>query len=1100
MSVESIGKRNVTNFEYPILGKASDLTLSKEFHGVEKWFSAQSHYDGNYTKPYEHSYTDGFAYLNEGLSCYTMAYAYVDRKVTCWVPASFERYGCRAVPVWPTYYKGHYLYYTDPYWSWRWYDSKISGVQEISSSFSDLGDRGTYPANSWQAYLGCNSRSYWYNGYNWVSALTPVRRAYYISREYTYYKKYFMHSEPFIHWKIQRVRYNFQQSPCGELYSGTSGWIGGFLNTAKRFIFGVSDDIAWSWYYPQGPDRNDEFRLLFPDSPISESKFFYTQRPDYHDSAGWATHTADEERIKKSMIDITGIGNPKIIFLEGNYSYSDRVRNGPRNIFRCPVRYKSFNYTAFDRKVYKCGCHYEVYHTPRVESDHYISVDLNSYDCLFSNVSTDTPRFSNNIIANDYMDFISASTVYPGSSAGKCYNVDLNGREHWIGYPPQYIRNDNVGFGSMENEGPWGWEGWGMLGFIPGLNTEIIDNPPFEQYNQYLQIQDWNKFDVRLRDLQFNYCTVIGDGGHQVYWDGKWWTCPKGKTPQVIVQSFDEGLRRAWINACTFGTFFPDEELSLSNPKVSDRYITPREEAGKYYYNTPFDVSVRVLYNQLINQRSYFDIAEQLFCGHTDGVIDGDKPTSAPYVIDFDAMKLIIDGPSGNGDGMISKKVWKLSKDPEAIVEASGKAHPAKSVYGFNQWISVAREWFCNSPAENAANRRQLRQMILNRKNSYDKIIEELKEFAPKTSPELSYRDYTRIKEIISEVNETITKNTGMDEFFYAYLNVLYEYRRYFINKRCNKEDGTLFQMRAIESMLPMIINAQNVQAPAEVEDFGDPSLKVAFYAVQNTIKDKVQSAINYDPLDRDRVKTVYIKVDYVTEKEYLESCQKLKDRIISEPEVVKVRYTYHPKNPDGTYQKNPDGSYKTLPGKGFKYAKKPKNGPYRLESTEFLDNLAKVNYNNTVTDGSHKEVNPLIDEAWWYIDWGVTKPEPGCEKEVGETDILFDVFAFVDISRAIDVVKDGITNPQDILCGSKIAQDYWIVHVESALPRIDGYKTDVKLTPYNSEGGTKAAVEQNLLGAQTAILFPITEEQEYSEVSLGDISKLISTDTSRKS
>ena len=46
----------------------------------------------------------------------------------------------------------------------------------------------------------------------------------------------------------------------------------------------------------------------------------------------------------------------------------------------------------------------------------------------------------------------------------------------------------------------------------------------------------------------------------------------------------------------------------------------------------------------------------------------------------------------------------------------------------------------------------------------------------------------------------------GIEQFFLAYLNVLYESRRYFINKRCNKQDGTLWACRHLEKMIPQMV------------------------------------------------------------------------------------------------------------------------------------------------------------------------------------------------------------------------------------------------------------------------------------------------------
>ena len=1052
-----------TDSEYNLLKMPSDNTLGN-FKGAEKWFASETHYVRGYKKHYEHSFTEGILYLKQGLQCYNWCQAYTWVYEYGWFPGRMVSSGCLAWPVWDNYINGHYIHWGEHgigsncgCWHWMWWTMVLGeNGYRIVSNFSDGSQ------NAWTAYLGESSR-WWWNGTWYVTTLSPVRFGFYSYMVTTWYKKYFLHSEPTTQWKIHKVQMsNAQIAP----WWSTGVW--GVFKMAVSWLFGGPGLVSTAHY-----TSYDEYRLTLP-GPVSRARQYVSATTGYNLPL---THTRNEDRVADLMVDLTGRGkSADIIFLEGNYSIGDRIANGPLNIFRCPVSHKDYQYVYWIKKSKSCiWRRTKTWYEPRVGYDDYLSVKVHSCDVYFPNVSQRSPVFTNNKASND---FIKDSTVHPWSQ-GRCDAVDLEDRFHYIGSSITHINGETPSWGY------YGVEGYGLLGCIPGLDTGIIDNPPYEMYSNKLQVDDAYRYDRRLMDSKLNWYSIYNKGSNSVWHNGRWWYLPNGGMPSVYTYRFDEGLRKSWINACTRGTFYIDEQLDMNWNQWKPEL--------KHYWSVPIDVSFRVFFNQLLYQRSYLDVFHEYFCGHIDGKIDGMNGTStAPYIFDFDAMNKIIAGDARN-DGLISRKVYSLADpvntlitDPENPQITCNK----HEIYGYNQWIKLAREWFCNSPARNVEKRKTLTNYIIKRKAVYDAAINYFRDFVKNDIKEFSFNQYLTARNHIATVQEVITNNTALDEFFYAYLNVLYEYRKYFINKRCNKEDGTLWQMRALESMLPMVVNAQNTSEPPPISNYFSPKYKVSFYEIQNSAILKAQAALNKKSLDYDRIKTVYVNVEYTSKEAWEESNKKLLNKEIDEPEVVRVRYWYYPKNADGTFKKDKNGKPYKKYGQGFKYAKKPVNGVYRLESKEFLDNLSKINYNLQVKDGNYKEVDPKIEEAYWYIKWGTT--DTTIEKELGETDILFDVFTTINVGKAMDLVTSGVNSPKDILCGSKESNDYWTVKVKTSYPRSIGYKNDIKLVPYNPDSVSDSSIENALCGISSSLLYPITEAQIFNEPILGDIASKI--------
>ena len=1057
--------------EWGVSQMTSDKSM-KYFQGAEKFCTQSAHYNRTWTRPYEHSFQQGMQQLKDGLSCYVMAQAVTYTTIEEWVPGYMVYSGCSSWPVFPDSIKGVPIYYEQhgpgcTCWYWGWWTMQVTNY---SGSIASLFSEGT--ASAWSAYLNESSQWYWSGNRLMVRTLSPIRWGRYTIRQVVWYKKYSIHSMPFTKWAIQKCQFYTYQS-ASVWGTGIWGWLIGIV----RWLFNTPNCVATSQV-----DYNEVFRLTFPQSGTSRYKMFTDEKN--HVSRVLRHSYAEQEAIRY-LVDIAGStqrGDAKVIFLQGNSSSWDRVVNGPRNIFRCPVSHKTHQYMYWTRRKRSCFFRRKkVWYEPRYGWDDYIEVKLNHYDVLYANTSEDSPVFTNNY-SMDSTNFLQSCTVTP-SSPGKCEVTGVEALLNPNFWEGEWYANNNseVFYPNI------GMTGYGLLGCIPGLNSNVVDNPPYEVYSSRLCVQQSNKWTCALSDINFTYNNVTNSGDSAMDINGSTFYMPGGGPPNSYAYSWDSGMKKAWLNACTRGTFYIDQQLDM------DASGTWKSDLN-YYWAVPCDVAIRAFYMQLLYQRGYLDVFEDFFCGKIDGI---------HYTIDFNAVRKILRGDAEN-PSLISNKVYKLCQPgltSFADPEDETKSCRPDEIYGYNQWIVKARQWFDNDEATNAAKRKQLQKLITDRKDAFDRAINYLQSFACVDIKSFSYTQYLQSIAYMKDLATTVCENTALDEFFLAYLNVLYEYRRYFVDMRCNKEDGTLWMMRCLESMMPMVINAQTKAAPPTdpATALANPKYKVSFYEIQNTTTDKLQAALNQTTLDADRIKKCYVKVKYATYDEWVNSCNKLKSGEITEPEVVRVKYWYYAKNDDGTFKKDENGNNYKVYGTDYKYAYKPKDGIYQLQSKAFLDNLANENYNATLgpdDSDKRKSTDDTIDEAHWYIKWGV---ENTINTEEGETPILFDVYCTVDVEKAVDLVASGITSPTDLLCGSKVSYDYWTVTVKSAMPRACGFKDEVKLVPYTdptSGWSEENAINTAITGAMTNLLYPITEEQAFKGIQVEDLAAQLGATT----
>jgi hypothetical protein len=344
-----------------------------------------------------------------------------------------------------------------------------------------------------------------------------------------------------------------------------------------------------------------------------------------------------------------------------------------------------------------------------------------------------------------------------------------------------------------------------------------------------------------------------------------------------------------------------------------------------------------------------------------------------------------------------------------------------------------------------------------------------------------SLNEYISMYKSIADIKDKFASKTklGGDEletFMYAYLSVLYEYRKYFINKRFNKEDGTMWSLRHLEAFVPMAITAQNDMPIKEFEkEAGNPenrhSYAVSMIAQTNTPGAIAKAVQDKKPLDKSRVKKLYIKVKYTTKEAY--------DKYMASNDVNAQRIVYIP-------DRN-------------KYAELPFDDTYQLMSTEYKKEEAIMLKNErTIKNGGIPDALYGYDKYTIYINWfnGFDKSKGNTSFPKSDTfekmakenkvTILFGASNDVDLGKLTALAKVGseITHSAiDDICSVKKESDYWVVPLTNKLPGVEGYRSNIFIKSYRERSQEPDLVLDDAItnpasGILGYTLYPITYTQ----------------------
>ena len=350
-----------------------------------------------------------------------------------------------------------------------------------------------------------------------------------------------------------------------------------------------------------------------------------------------------------------------------------------------------------------------------------------------------------------------------------------------------------------------------------------------------------------------------------------------------------------------------------------------------------------------------------------------------------------------------------------------------------------------------------------------------------------------------------IFNNVTLEEFFYVYLNLLYQYRRYFINKRFNKVDGTYWALRHYENLCRFALSkSSTVNMPAlESNSYDGPkTIPIIMYLLNNSPEMKLKALLDeVDPLSEDSIKWVFHKVEYYTGKE---------------SKLIKVV--------DSAYGdiKNPTvgapGCYWTI-GKGGaiiiellngKKAFKPYTYNYRLlsDAVKYSDDLKadlelktdqteRNEFLKTFQDKIINDVGCSKDDNF-HISWSVDKTTSAQKdysilnikqedgRVVKKSGIWYDYVNGFDVKNLdIDKLRNGDIL-QDVICQNGEKIDLWAVRIpDDKMPPVKHFVNGMALVPYYDipDDSPELGVESVVGGVLSYTLWPIKEKQGESVI-----------------
>ena len=860
-----------------------------------------------------------------------------------------------------------------------------------------------------------------------------------------------------------------------------------FMNGISSHRSSISSREIAMYYKPQC----EGYRLTFPQSGVS-----------YHRCTAWGwcdIRNREEEKFLEYVTGNSWNGWHDVYLFQSSQgtTMSDRRDNGPVSIFRVPVRRNHYaapfwQWVLMREPHCHCGFHWDwCWHLVVVYGwVPYIEVDMNNVKEIWTGIKS---AGKDGVAAWSNLD----ATLRAGSNQeaiidvppGNTAMTDLPDSPFGYSGLVSWGMGDTQIWAGMNRDGnEFSMHGWGYSTTMPGMEYYMPDpNGVFEDPNKYLNLQNvlgsecktWRISEL-CKKLPFwtldntaplRYILPEEAAGHNTLQ-------LQGVKQYTQVPYLDNGLIKVFQNLYCTSTFFKYKEGDIGN------FLRPR-----LVYN---DNGYRTLARIVNHQKVWLEQAKKIFVEN----------------IDFQEIRLLIQNTTNTT--ILSKSLpTSTSRDTSSVF--------------YHYWIEKAYELFkddSQKPNILAAFDRRITAM--------DTFLKVAEEYIGKTSYEWSYDDYTTVYNSIKELKAatvsyvdptTRERDYTIEEFMYSYLYVLYEYRKFYINKRCNKVDGTLNTMRALEGAIPMVTESIKGFNPAgegrtnTIFDSNSHQYKVSYYDIDNSNISKIKSMIEPDTkLNEDRTMLLYIKVKYASDmsvvNDYLEKCK------------------------NGTVNAN-DQRYIWIPKKQ-KYAELPFDDYYRYESKEYNLNEAAKKFNSKATAFEKRELNPNMDDCVFKIkwsDWGTmdkiqeasgASAKNKLRSKLGyENDYPYVYYEAPDWKSRLNIQKNGAKIPKikydiqsgidptklieaqsaiqganssaitasDIMCTVGSKSDFWVVAIpRENRPRAQGYVSNLKIKTYK---GTETSPKPNAAtvasaGAFGYALYPITEEQANSIPGIG--------------
>lgn len=742
--------------------------------------------------------------------------------------------------------------------------------------------------------------------------------------------------------------------------------------------------------------------------------------------AGYWWRSSEAERAENKLIKNNRFWGSriKLFFCEGtNQSYNERFTQGPRSIFRCDVR-MGWYWGLYWYPHYRCICGCRFCHwIPMWRPVSFVEVLPESVSDIYEQTNID-PHTT--LYDEPFYFYDQQSNWYDIYGKGPLEHMEYYGGgssvTSWWGH---YI------WSSV------GMRGWGILSNICGLNSTNISSPNFlkgSQRYEYLQnLSGPTNLNTlksqRIKDITHYYPYISSYAAPYVRDAYGSLNYMPGGNPQYSLGVLDPGLSKAITRIWTRSAVCKDD--------------------GRMYYAS-IDNHFRLLVQQIKWQLSFLKTAQDMFVNQ----------------IDFDVVRNLL-------KNFVDPAVYEASS-PYNNRDANGLYPFDKTFYDY--WIAKARALF-ESGASTASLKAIIKRAFQSRITVLTNALGPLMVVAKKRADECSWNELVSAWNQIPIIKNQLN-NVTMEDYIMSYLGILYQYRKYYINMRFNKQDGTMWMMRQLESILDNALSAAikvdmpsiNTLAP----EVSMGKIPVAFYHITNTTAAKVAAIINKSPLAEDCIHTVYVKVEYVTKEDYEDEQKQLK---IDGKNPAEGRIVYITENK--------------------KYARRPADGLYHLESQEYIDSQMNTQYNKHIAETSENPENEVyfsakdVDYTSKYIYWG---------NQADLTPIKFGVVTGMDVSAIADNLKAGVKmTAMEQYCSCRDENDFWTVKLVK-YPRASGYKTNVKLVKNLDKEGlltSSDGPEQTINGALAYTLWPITEDQ--ANIMPDDLSSALLPDEIKK-
>lgn len=909
------------------------------------------------------------------------------------------------------YYGGYWTWITadrakwgSTYWANDWY---------VGSTVSNGGQRGrvvkVYNGRSGRwgsahgdwAWLSFQYNYWWESEYEFqIYTYVPTRLGRYGNFIQKTFQRPLMHSEPKLKWQIAKYRMiAFDPHP-----SGTSS---GFYNWLKQ-KWGVSSSYHFAdqffKIYKQTPV--EMYRLTTPThGVVSRTNVRWYEKvtnseycPPYHDTH-ISRRSGENTIIEKILCNASAPGQWHYPFycimndFNGNEEYLRNTR-GPRYVAQIPTRVKQIHitYTYIDHDTDRHKCHRDDHYWNITRSANYsfIEVDLENTKNFWASTNYVDEVYEAKSTTADIMDdWPTSASMLPGQvtdimSIMKDYN-QMSGFDF-----------AGEGYGYEQNHGI---RGIGIYSSIPGLLKEIPDQKTFEDANDYMNLSrimsyvpHWACRPIWVRKIAYyasyriwrgwwwwGYWQYISYPVYQWFLEYEWYISNSRDDALGRKLAYETQIKNLPLCRANLVSFGNPGQVYVDSP--NGRYYIP---GGKRNYIREALSSVDPGMDQFLKN---LYLTATLFIPDRKGTLDSNL---SPYITNVSsclrtALKMV---KHQKAYLVYGKELFEHVIDPKAVIDllkksvdkrvtsvscahwplGSGKTNPyykPDSPY-YNYWIEKAYALYSGlDPNTGNVNTLTPMQAV---KDSFQKRIDMIDNFTNDalnfinnknggynriSAKDWSYGDFRRVYEIFGNFRKTLeTPDQTVEEYFYSYLNVLYEYRKYFINKRCNKQDGTLWACRQFESIIPAL-NTAKTSAPdpdSPLVSTTEPGLNmytINMKAVQNTYEDKAIAIRDNETLNTDRICRLYMLVQYTTEKDYNDFI----DSLVSgnpdlDNEVLKAQ----------RWDKK-EAAYKTV------YIKKPKNGTYQLISKEYLANKKVIEYNARLEELYNKGILDLVSK-----------------------------------------------------------------------------------------------------------------------------------------